>query len=78
MTHTTDTPLTARQAAAEVGLSLAAFWRAIAAGRLPDPVYPATRAPRWFPSELRNALRALRSTPAAKAARRAARFVRSA
>lgn len=70
-----DTPLTAEASAAEVGLSLPAFWRAVGAGRLPAPVYPASRAPRWFRSELRAALEATRALPAeAKAARRAARL----
>jgi predicted DNA-binding transcriptional regulator AlpA len=72
-------PLSAREAAGHVGLSQPAFWRAVAAGRLPSPVYPAPRAPRWFPSELRAALEALRCTPAeAKAARRSAKLARSA
>src|SRR3712207_2466907 len=44
--NSSDPPLTAQQAAAEVGLSLAAFWRAVGAGRLPMPTYPAPRAPR--------------------------------
>jgi predicted DNA-binding transcriptional regulator AlpA len=75
--HTSDFPLTARQSAAQVGLSLPAFWRGVGAGRLPKPIYPAPRAPRWFSSELRAALEATRATPAeAKAARRAARLAR--
>jgi predicted DNA-binding transcriptional regulator AlpA len=66
-----DLPLLAKAAAAEVGLSLAAFWRAVANGRLPQPVYPLPRAPRWFRSELRAALEQHRMLPAdAKAARR--------
>jgi predicted DNA-binding transcriptional regulator AlpA len=67
--------LTAETAAAEVGLSLPAFWRGVAAGRLPAPLYPAPRAPRWRRSELHAALEATRALPAeAKAARRAARL----
>ncbi len=67
--------LTAERAAAEVGLSLPAFWRAVASGRLPSPVYPAPRAPRWFRDELRAAMEATRALPArAKAARRAAKL----
>ncbi len=70
-----DRPLTAREAAAQAGLSVPAFWRGVGAGRLPKPIYPAPRAPRWFPSELRAALEATRALPAeAKAARRAARL----
>jgi predicted DNA-binding transcriptional regulator AlpA len=72
---TTDLPLLAKEAAAEVGLSLAAFWRAVGAGRLPQPVYPLPRAPRWFRSELRAALQMHRMLPAdAKAARRSSRM----
>jgi predicted DNA-binding transcriptional regulator AlpA len=71
-TTTDDTPLNAKQAATEVGLSLAAFWRGVAARRLPAPVYPAARAPRWFRSELRAALAATRALPSEqKVARRA-------
>lgn len=66
----TDTPLTAEAAAAEVGLSLPAFWRNVGAGRLPAPVYPAPRAPRWFRSELRAALEATRALPREQMAKR--------
>jgi hypothetical protein len=56
-------------------LSLPAFWRAVAGGRLPSPVYPAPRAPRWYVSEIRAALAGTRALPAeAKASRRAARL----
>jgi len=67
-------PLPPKQAAQEVGLSIAAFWRAVAAGRLPAPVYPSPRTPRWFRSELRSALEATRALPASqKIARRNAK-----
>ena len=71
--RTCDDPLlSAREGAAEVHLSLAAFWRAVAAGRLPRPLYPLPRAPRWRRSELQAALEATRALPAeAKAVRRA-------
>jgi predicted DNA-binding transcriptional regulator AlpA len=70
-----DRLLTAEEAAAEVGLSLQAFWRSVAAGRMPRPLYPAVRAPRWRRSELIAALDATRAMPAEqKAARRAARI----
>ena len=70
-----DPLLTAREGAAEARLSLAAFWRAVAARRLPPPLYPLPRAPRWRRSELRAALDATRALPAeAKAARRAIRL----
>jgi len=67
--------LTAKQSAEEVGLSLAAFWRAVASGRLPAPVYPLPRAPRWRRSELLVALAATRALPRDQmAARRAAKL----
>lgn len=70
-----DPLLTAEAAAAEVGLSLPAFWRAVASGRLPSPLYPAPRAPRWRRSELQAALDATRALPAhAKEARRQVRL----
>jgi predicted DNA-binding transcriptional regulator AlpA len=70
-----DPLLTAEDAAKEVGLSMPAFWRAVAALRLPSPFYPAPRAPRWRASELRAALEATRALPSeAVAARRAAKL----
>ncbi len=67
-----DAPIDAQSAARAVGLSIAAFWRGVAAGRLPRPVYPAPRAPRWYLSELHAALEATRATPReAMTARRA-------
>lgn len=70
--------LTAERAAEAVGLSLAALWRAVAAGRLPAPVYPAPRAPRWYRHELHAALEATRATPReAMAARRLAKLAAS-
>lgn len=67
--------LTAERAAEAVGLSLAALWRAVAAGRLPAPVYPAARAPRWYRHELHDALEATRQMPReAMAARRTAKL----
>ena len=73
--HDDDPLLAAVEAAAEVRLSLAAFWRAVAARRLPAPLYPLPRAPRWRRSELREALEATRALPAAaKAARIATRL----
>jgi predicted DNA-binding transcriptional regulator AlpA len=70
-----DPLLNARDAAMEVGLSLPAFWRGVGNKRLPAPVYPAPRAPRWYRSELRSAVEATRALPAeAKAQRRADKF----
>ena len=58
-----DPPMTAKQAAAMVGITLSAFWRAVGAERLPAPVYPLPKAPRWYGSELRVALEATRQLP---------------
>ena len=70
-----DPLLNAERAAVEVGLSLPAFWKAVAAQRLPAPLYPAVRAPRWRLSELRDAVEKTRALPSVqKIARRAARF----
>ena len=75
--HTSDL-LTAERAAEAVGLSLAALWRAVAANRLPAPVYPAPRAPRWYRHELHAALEATRARPReAMEARRSAKLAAS-
>jgi predicted DNA-binding transcriptional regulator AlpA len=67
--------LDAKEAAAEVRLSLPAFWRQVRQERLPKPLYPAPRCPRWVLSELRAALLATRCLPTdAMAARRQARL----
>jgi predicted DNA-binding transcriptional regulator AlpA len=58
-----DPLLNAEESAAECGLSVPAFWKGVKAGRLPKPVYPASRAPRWRRSELHAALEATRATP---------------
>ena len=72
-----DPKLTAKEAAIEVGLSLHAFWTAVAAGRLPAPLYPAPRAPRWPLSELNAAALATRALPTEqKQTRRLARISR--
>lgn len=70
--------LTAEQAAEALGLSLAALWRGVAGDRLPMPVYPAPRAPRWYRHELHAALEATRAKPReAMAARRSAKLAAS-
>lgn len=67
--------LTAEQVAEMLGLSLAAVWRAVAAGRLPDPFYPVSRSPRWSGAEVMAALEATRAKPReAMAARRTAKL----
>jgi predicted DNA-binding transcriptional regulator AlpA len=67
-----DRLLTAREAAEAVGLSLAGLWRGVAAGRLPCPVYPLPKSPRWRASELLVALEATRALPREQMARRRA------
>lgn len=43
-----DRPLlTVRDVAAKLRVSRATVWRMVAAGRLPPPVYPSWRTPRW-------------------------------
>lgn len=70
-----EAPLPPRAAARAAGLSLPSLWRAVAAGRLPAPVYPSPKAPRWFASEIRSALEATRQLPReAMATRRAAKL----
>jgi predicted DNA-binding transcriptional regulator AlpA len=70
-----DELLTAKEAANFVKLSIAAFWRNVCNRRLPEPVYPAPRAPRWWRSQLRLALEATRALPSdAKVARRQKRI----
>ena len=65
----------ARDVATICESSLAAVWKGVAAGRLPAPVYPTPRSPRWYLDEVHAALAATRALPAeAKAARRAAKL----
>jgi predicted DNA-binding transcriptional regulator AlpA len=68
----TDPLLTAEQGAAEAGLSLPGWWKAVASGRLPKPVYPLPRAPRWRLSELKSALEKTRALPSEQKAARMA------
>jgi predicted DNA-binding transcriptional regulator AlpA len=66
-----DPLLTARESAAELSISLPAFWKAVADGRLPAPIYVLPRAPRWRRSELRGTVERHRMLPVdAKMARR--------
>jgi predicted DNA-binding transcriptional regulator AlpA len=55
--------LTAKNAAALVGVSLPAFWKSVAQEILPAPFYPARRAPRWSKAELLAALERTRKLP---------------
>lgn len=65
-----DPLLTARQSVDELNISLPAFWKAVAEGRPPTPLYVLPRAPRWRLSELRAVSEGNRMLPAeAKLAR---------
>jgi predicted DNA-binding transcriptional regulator AlpA len=50
--------LSAKDAAELLGISRAQFWKLHAAGKVPQPVYLGTKAPRWRASELRDWLAA--------------------
>jgi predicted DNA-binding transcriptional regulator AlpA len=71
-----DDPLeTVQEVAERTGTSVPSVWRQVQVGRLPAPLYPAPRAPRWRRSEIDAALEATRALPRdAMAARRAARL----
>ena len=72
---TRDKLLTAEAAAKLLNISVASFWRAVAAERMPTPVYPAPRAPRWYQGQVLEALKATRALPReAMAKRRSARL----
>ena len=44
--------LTVKQVCERIGLSRTAVYEGVAAGRLPRPVYPTPRAPRWRSDEI--------------------------
>lgn len=70
-----ETPVSVKAVAAAAGISIPAVWKQVATGRLPRPIYPCPRSPRWYLSEIRIALAATRALPSeAKAARRTARL----
>lgn len=56
-------PVGRREGARITGVSLPTFDREVAAGRYPKPFYPSPRLPRWWPSELRAAVEAMRALP---------------
>lgn len=64
--------LKTEQAARVVALSVPAFWKGVKNARLPRPVYPLPRAPRWFEDELLAAIERTRALPADALARRRA------
>lgn len=65
-----DELLQAAEAARFCGIALPTFWRSVRDERLPAPIYPAARAPRWFKSELRAALERSRARPVDNMVRR--------
>jgi predicted DNA-binding transcriptional regulator AlpA len=67
-----DKLLDAEQSAEFCGIALPTLWVQVRNKRLPSPVYPAPRAPRWWQSELREAVMRTRAVPAEQAAARAA------
>ena len=68
-----DPLLTVRELATKLRVSRATVWRMVAAGRLPDPVYPSWRTPRWVESACDAALACTTLPPReAKALRRKA------
>jgi hypothetical protein len=64
-----ESALDARAAARMVNLSVSGFWIAVRKERMPAPFYPLPRAPRWFPSELREAMLKTRELPSERLAR---------
>ena len=55
--------LSADAAAEYIALSVPSFWKAVREGRLPAPVYPVPRTPRWVAAEIDAALEATRALP---------------
>lgn len=69
-----DRLLTVQEVAAMLGVTVASIWRGVADGRLPQPVYPLSRSPRWIRDEVNVAVEKTRAMPAtAMLARRDAR-----
>ena len=62
-----------KAAAAHLDISLPTLYQQVEAGRLPAPIYPAPRAPRWASDELDAALEATRRLPSEAKAERVAR-----
>ena len=65
-----DPLLDCKAAAVEADMSLSAWWQAVAQGRMPLPCYPTPRSPRWFASEIREAVLRTRALPMEQAAER--------
>ena len=56
--------LTAKQVAAQLGISRVHVWRKVADGTLPAPVYLGPKAPRWRAEEIAAWIDALPGRPA--------------
>jgi len=65
-----DPLLPPREAAERLGISLASFWRQVARGALPAPLYPSPRTPRWRLAELLAVVERTRARPRVQMARR--------
>lgn len=65
--------LTAADLAGMFGVHVATVWNMVKEGRIPAPIYPAARAPRWIASEVMAALEATRALPSEAKARRMSR-----
>lgn len=67
--------MTVQDVAEYMNVTIPTVYRAIAEGRIPQPFYPASRAPRWHRADLDAALAATRLLPRdAKVQRRNARL----
>jgi predicted DNA-binding transcriptional regulator AlpA len=56
--------LTVREVAGRLGIVPASVWRGVAEGRIPKPLYPAPRSPRWRWDEVAVAMERTRAMPA--------------
>ena len=65
--------MTVAEVARYLSITQQSVWAAVRAGRLPEPVYPASRSPRWFPDEIDTAIERTRAQPRDAAAARRAR-----
>jgi predicted DNA-binding transcriptional regulator AlpA len=67
--------MTAKETAAYLGLTVPGLYLGVANGRLPKPVYPLSRSPRWHRAEIDAALEQTRALPSeARAERRQKRI----
>lgn len=48
-----DPLLGPKESAAEAGLAISTWWKWVALGRFPAPLYPLPRCPRWRLSDIR-------------------------